>query len=65
MNEQAQWILQTTRPNIELPYHDTIAYDKRGHLVIPLVDVRVSAVLVFLVIENNIHPGKRGKCRNW
>lgn len=58
MNLYAQWRLRNTRPNTRLPYYNTLTYDDDGDLVTPPADVRLSDRLVFLIVVNNICPGK-------
>lgn len=58
INLQARRLLQNTRPNTNLPYHDTVTFDSNGDLVTTPADVRLSDQLVFPVITHHICPGK-------
>ncbi|KAJ6142972.1 hypothetical protein N7471_002425 [Penicillium samsonianum] len=44
MNQQAQWVLKNIRPDANLPYYDTVAYDDNGDLIMPPSDVRCPTV---------------------
>ncbi|CAI7565293.1 unnamed protein product [Penicillium viridicatum] len=57
MNLHAQWMLKNTRPHTDLPYDDD------GDLVTPPADVRLSDRLVFLIVVNNICPGRHRNAR--
>ncbi|CAI7654852.1 unnamed protein product [Penicillium viridicatum] len=63
MNKQCQWILDNLRPDDKVPYHDIVRYDKDGYFVPPPADVRLSDRLVFLIIANNLYPGKQRNAR--
>lgn len=63
MNRQCQWVLDNVKPHDTVPYHDTVRYDKDGYFVPPPADVRLSDRLVFLIIANNLYPGKQRNAR--
>lgn len=46
MNQQAQLVLKNVRPDTNLLYYDTVAYEDDGEFVMPPADVRLSDPLV-------------------